>query len=126
MIGMWMWIALGGFAGAISRYAVIRFISVRFSTGFPYGTLAVNVLGSFLLGIMLGLNLREQNKYMYAAFGIGYLGSFTTFSTYAVEGLQMTQQKHWAKFGLYQAATYGMCVAAAGAGFLCGSSLLHY
>lgn len=120
---IWLYAALGGFAGAMSRYAIIQFISTRFSTAFPYGTLTVNVIGSFLLGLLLGTNMDEESKYAYAALGIGYLGSFTTFSTYAVESLQMSQKKRWRTLLLYQLTSYGLSISAAAIGFLCGRSL---
>lgn len=120
---IWLYVALGGFAGAISRYAMIRFISSRFSTAFPYGTLTVNVLGSFALGFLLGTQLDVERKHDYAALGIGYLGSFTTFSTYAVEGLQMTQKKRWRSFLLYQLTSYSLCIGAAVLGFIYGRSM---
>lgn len=121
---IWLYVALGGFAGAISRYAMIQFIGIRFSTAFPYGTLTVNVLGSFALGLLLGSQLDVERKHYYAALGIGYLGSFTTFSTYAVEGLQMTQKKRWRTFMLYQLTSYGLSIGAAALGFLCGRSMI--
>ncbi|MEX2414902.1 MAG: fluoride efflux transporter CrcB [Paenibacillaceae bacterium] len=120
---IWLYVALGGFAGAMSRYAIIQFISTRFSTAFPYGTLTVNVIGSFVLGLLLGTNMDEESKYAYAALGIGYLGSFTTFSTYAVESLQMSQKKRWRTLLLYQLTSYGLSISAAAIGFLCGRSL---
>jgi CrcB protein len=119
MSGMWMYLALGGFSGAICRYMIIRLISIRFSTAFPYGTLTVNVLGSFALGLMLGSNMDEDEAYIYASLGIGFLGSFTTFSTYALESLELSQKKRWKSFIMYQLASYCLTVTAAAIGFIC-------
>ncbi len=120
---IWLLVALGGCAGAMSRYAVIQFMSARFSTAFPYGTLTVNILGSFTLGLLLGSQWDAEHKHYFAVLGIGYLGSFTTFSTYAVEGLQMVQKKRWRSFILYQLTSYGLSIGAATVGFLCGRSM---
>ncbi|CEE01771.1 MULTISPECIES: fluoride efflux transporter FluC [Bacillaceae] len=79
-------IAIGGFFGAISRYYISEKWNRKF--GFlPYGTLFVNLFGSFLLGLIIGF---DTNQYIYSLLGIGFLGAFTTFSTFIVEliGLQ--------------------------------------
>jgi CrcB protein len=120
---IWMYVALGGLTGAISRYAMIGLISTRFPSAFPYGTLAVNIIGSFTLGLLLGTNMDQESKHAYAALGIGFLGSFTTFSTYAVESLQMSQKKQWSNMIIYQLTSYGLSIGAAALGFLCGRSM---
>lgn len=120
---IWMYVALGGFTGAISRYAMIRRISTRFPSAFPYGTLTVNIIGSFALGLLLGTNMAQESKYAYAALGVGFLGSFTTFSTYAVESLHMSQKKQWSNMIIYQLTSYGLSIGAAVLGFLCGRSM---
>lgn len=76
-------IAVGGFAGAVLRHAV----SVAFPSAFPWGTLAVNVLGSFALGLLLYEarllgTLRPETRLVV---GTGFLSSFTTYSTFAIE-----------------------------------------
>lgn len=120
---IWLYVALGGFGGAISRYAMIQFIGARFSTAFPYGTLTVNVIGSFALGLLLGTDMDQDSKYSFAGLGIGFLGSFTTFSTYAVESLHMSQKKRWSTLMMYQLTSYGLSIGATALGFLCGRSL---
>ena len=76
-------VAVGGFAGATCRFLV----DGLFTTGFPWGTLAVNVTGSFLLGVLLYENrlvgaLSQETRLV---LGTGFLSSFTTYSTFAVE-----------------------------------------
>ena len=73
-------VALGGALGAASRYLVERAVSRR--RGEPWGTFAVNVSGSFLLGLLLGLAPSDD---IVTVLGVGVLGSYTTFSAYAVE-----------------------------------------
>mgnify|MGYP000876586371 CR=1 FL=1 len=80
-------IAVGGFFGAISRYYISRKWNSKF--GFlPYGTLFVNIFGSFLLGLIIGL---DTDQYIYSLFGIGFLGAFTTFSTFIVELIELQE-----------------------------------
>jgi CrcB protein len=123
MNAIWIYVALGGFAGAVSRYALTRLMSTRFPTAFPYGTLTVNVVGSFALGLLAGSNMAQDHKYTYAALGIGFLGAFTTFSTYAVESLHMAQRKQWSMMIIYQLTSYGISIGAAALGFLAGKSM---
>lgn len=120
---IWLYIAFGGFAGAISRYSLVKLISTRFPSAIPYGTLSVNILGSFALGMLVGSNMQQASKYSYAALGVGFLGSFTTFSTYAVESLHMSQKQQWSNLIKYQLMSYGFSVGAAALGFLVGKSM---
>ncbi|BAU28613.1 protein CrcB [Aneurinibacillus soli] len=86
-----VWVATGGGLGAISRFAVTSFISRVVSSPMPYGTLVVNLLGSFLLGLLYGIEA-SLPQLLFA--GVGFLGSFTTFSTFQFDiiGLRGTQQ----------------------------------
>ncbi|MCI1695895.1 fluoride efflux transporter CrcB [Aneurinibacillus aneurinilyticus] len=81
-----LWVALGGFFGAISRFTMVSLVDKRAKSSFPYGTMTVNVLGSFCLGLLYGLHVGWQAK---AMLGAGFLGSFTTFSTFAYENVQL-------------------------------------
>ena len=85
-------VALGGALGATLRYAVSEWVSVD---SFPYATLSVNLVGSFLLGVLAGglaQNLLSAN--MALLLGTGVLGAFTTMSTFSVETIQMFEQGH--------------------------------
>src|SRR5690606_4679126 len=113
------YIALGGFTGAMNRYAVIQYMSKRFATAFPYGTLIVNVIGAVALGVLFRAGMDHASKRAYAATGIGFLGSFTTFSTYAVESLGMSQNKRWRALLMYQLISYGLSIGAFALGFMC-------
>jgi CrcB protein len=87
-----LYIGAGGFIGAILRYLVSRFTS-GFTSVFPLGTLLVNVLGSFLLGFVLystlfGKNIPAEFRDFLA---IGFIGGFTTMSTFAYESFRMLE-----------------------------------
>lgn len=75
-------IGLVGGLGAVARFALDGAVAARLGRGFPYGTLAVNVLGSFVLGALVGAVV-SQDEYRLA--GTGLIGGFTTFSTWALE-----------------------------------------
>lgn len=86
-------IALGAALGANARYLVNVWAANRFGADFPYGTLLVNISGSFILGLLLALaserlSLSPDLRLLLA---VGFLGSYTTFSSYAVESLNLWQ-----------------------------------
>ena len=87
MIKMFFIVGLGSFLGGGSRYLTQQFITKQFSTPFPYGTLIVNILGCFLIGIIFSLsekaNLLSTELRMFLA--TGFCGGFTTFSTFSLE-----------------------------------------
>lgn len=85
-------VALGGAFGAMSRYLISGWVArLTHESPFPYGTLAVNVIGSFLLGLMMGLG--SEGRFMLPptvrlVLGVGFLGAFTTFSTFSIETIE--------------------------------------
>jgi len=80
-------VGCGGFLGSISRYKLESTISSKAMTVFPIGTFIINILGSFLLGIVTALTL--HHPHYYALFGDGFLGAFTTFSTFIYGSVQL-------------------------------------
>ena len=95
-------IAVGAALGALSRYSVIRFCTRRFGLDFPVGTLLVNLSGSLLMGVAAGLfRIRFSLPNLDHLVTIGFLGSYTTFSTYALEVTYLLRQKAIAPALLY-------------------------
>lgn len=85
-------IGVGGFAGAIARYALGSYIGSRYGVRFPYGTFVINMTGSFLIGFILALLSRTTaSQYWRYLIPIGFIGAYTTFSTFEYETLRAIQ-----------------------------------
>lgn len=83
---------VGGGAGTLARYGVsVWFHSLRWSAGFPWHTFAINVAGSFLLGI-LAMACKDRPNLL-LLLGTGFCGGFTTFSTFSVEGIKLMEDE---------------------------------
>ncbi len=98
-------IALGGALGTVARYLLGGFVQ-RASDTFPYGTLVVNVTGSFLLGFLVRYLLETTaSPELRAVLAIGFCGGYTTFSTFSYETIQQIQQGEFLRAGGYVAAS---------------------
>jgi len=96
-------VAVGAMLGANLRYLVSIWSVERWGAEFPYGTFIVNVTGAFAIGIMLAfLGERLDVSPLWRLFFVtGFLGGYTTFSTYAWEGLTLAEQGAWLRAGAY-------------------------
>lgn len=112
-------VALGGLVGASLRYLLEAAVVTRFGSDFPWGTLAINLIGAFGLGVLTVLTVERELLPLLArpAFGIGLLGAFTTFSTYAVETIVLAEGGRMLRAATYVVATNVAGVGAAVAGF---------
>jgi fluoride exporter len=118
-------VAVFGAAGAVSRYAVDGWITDAARGQFPWGTFVINVAGAFALGLLVALTTERllPHPNWRIAVGIGFLGSFTTFSTYAYESIKLAED---GAVGLALVNSVGMValgLLAAFAGLALGRSL---
>jgi fluoride exporter len=119
----------GGMIGAWARYRCTHWIYERTGTAFPWGTLAVNVSGSFLVGLAVpaltlsGLNLSAGHEVWRAFVTVGVLSSFTTFSTFALEAVTLVQDGRRDRALAYAACSVGAGLAAVAFGFWLGRTL---
>lgn len=92
-----LWISIGAVLGANLRYWVGDWAAQRFGSGFPYGTLLINLSGSFLLGLIVSMSMENFiiDPRLRLLLTIGFLGSYTTFSTYAYESIALISQGQW-------------------------------
>lgn len=83
-------VAIGGAFGALTRFQLGRMISQKANTIFPLGTFVINISGAILLGLLTGIDVSNR---VYLLFGDGFLGAYTTFSTFMYEGFNLFQGK---------------------------------
>ncbi|MDF4896765.1 fluoride efflux transporter CrcB [Vibrio parahaemolyticus] len=112
-------IALGGAIGACSRYLVSEFCVLLFGRGFPYGTLTVNVVGSFIMGLLIAAFKSEilATEPWRQVIGLGFLGALTTFSTFSMDNVLLVQQGAFFKMGLNILLNVVLSISAAWIGF---------
>lgn len=98
-----LFVAIGGALGAGLRYAVGQW-QASSAHKFPFGTVIVNVIGSFLLGWLIGA---KTGEIVFALLGVGFCGAFTTFSTIQWELFQLHKQQAYRLLFIYALVTYG-------------------
>lgn len=118
-------IAGGGAIGAVARFLVSTGVYRLMGRDFPWGTLAVNLFGSFAMGLLFVLLLERSliAPEVRAAILVGFLGSFTTFSTFSLETLTLVEQGEALRALLNVAASVLLCVAACWAGIIAARAL---
>jgi len=107
-------VAAGGAIGALSRYWISGFILNNANFRLPYGTLLCNVLGSFLMGVLFVLILEKAriSPEMRPLLMVGFLGAFTTFSTFSLEAVTLLQEGHIMSAAIYILVSVVLCIAA--------------
>ncbi|GHH98357.1 fluoride efflux transporter FluC [Neobacillus kokaensis] len=113
-----LFVSIGGFFGAICRFGLSRLL--KGTSGFPYGTFVVNLLGAFLLGLIVGL---ELHGHIYTLAGVGFMGAFTTFSTFMLESEQIKMAGKDASFYVYVVLSLALGLGILFCGLIIGNSL---
>ncbi|MDX9947025.1 MAG: fluoride efflux transporter CrcB [Bacteroidales bacterium] len=108
MVKSMLFAGFGGFIGTVLRFLVSKYFQINFDTVFPWGTLIINIAGSFLIGIFLGIF--EKGFVMSSEwrlfFTVGICGGFTTFSTFSNDSFMLLQNKEILKFSLYAGMSF--------------------
>jgi CrcB protein len=117
-------VAIGSALGGLARHGCVLLGAWLFGAAFPWGTLAVNVIGSAAVGVFAGLALTaDLPPGARHFFVIGFCGGFTTFSAFSLQVLELAMQGAWARAGFYVGASLVLCLAAVGLGWLIASGL---
>jgi CrcB protein len=117
-------VAIGGLIGAPTRFLVDRLVADRVETDFPLGTFLINVSGSFVLGLLTGLDLAGHMPLVVKALvGTGFCGAYTTFSTWSYETVRLLQEGEYLEAFTNAFLSVVVGLLAAGAGMALG--LIH-
>ncbi|MEZ5079280.1 MAG: CrcB family protein [Thermoleophilia bacterium] len=118
---VWVGVAVCGAMGAVARFAVAQALAARTPATFPLGTFAVNSIGSFLAGVAAGAHLDGTARVVLVG---GFLGAFTTFSTWVVEAHRVGHAHHRRATVVYVGTTLLAGLVAAGVGWALAALLL--
>lgn len=118
-------VALGGALGASARYGLDRLIEARSSAVFPWSTFAINISGCFLIGVITALLIDRHHLPAWLRIGlvVGFVGGYTTFSTFAQEALDLGEIHHVAIAAAYVVASVAVGMAAVYAGTKLGRAV---
>ncbi len=117
-----LWVALGGALGSVGRYWTGLWIARLLGEMFPWGTLAINIVGSFVIGLFATLTVADGplpasvNARLFVMAGI--CGGYTTFSAFSLQTLALARAGHWAWAAGYVGLSVVLCLASVTAGHL--------
>lgn len=129
-MSMWLpyiLVGVGGFVGANARFILARGVGALFETRFPLGTFIVNMSGSFLLGVLgtiVAHKVMPNSEAIRLALGVGFLGAFTTFSTFEMETHALFEDGSWLMAALNMAASLLVGLIALRAGIVVAKAWL--
>src|SRR5437879_13261634 len=111
-------IAVGGAIGSVCRYVMVDLVQRMTHPAFPFGTLAVNIVGSLIVGLVSGYIMNMQaHPLIRPALIVGFCGGFTTFSTFSFETFGLISGGEWGRAAAYVVASVVACIAGTALGF---------
>ena len=123
----YLWVALGGALGSVARFWIHGLVLAKTGTAFPWGTLVINVTGSFIIGIIGALALPEgrldssSRQFATQFLMIGVCGGYTTFSSFSLQTLNLLRDREWLYAGGNVILSVVLCMIAVWLGWLTGT-----
>jgi CrcB protein len=124
----YLWVAIGGALGSMARYGIGGLVSEKFGQSFPWGTLLVNVSGSFVIGFLGALaapggKMSSQSRLLTTQLlTTGVCGGYTTFSSFSLQTLNLLRDREWLYAGGNILLSVILCMIAVWLGYLLGST----
>ena len=120
-----LYVALGGALGSVARFWLSEAVAARYGNAFPWGTLVVNVAGSFVIGLLAAVSLSD-GRFLLAPparffLMVGVCGGFTTFSAFSLQTYALAQNGEWARAVMNALLSVLLCLAAVVLGQVAGS-----
>ena len=126
----YLWVGLGGALGTLARYGLSGLVAVQFGETFPWGTLAVNVLGSFVIGFAAVLTAPDGRLFVGPTARqfvmTGICGGFTTFSSFSLNTLNLIRDGEWGYAGLNMVGSVVLCMISVWLGAACATLLNQF
>ena len=121
----YVWVAIGSAVGGMSRFWLSRVVGERFGETFPWGTIVINITGSFVIGLLWALvqpdgRLGASRTLITQFCIVGICGGYTTFSSFSLQTLRLAQEKQWLWAGGNIAISVVACLVAVWLGFILG------
>ena len=115
-MAIYYWIALGSVIGGVGRFALSGFVAHRFGETFPWGTLVINITGSFLIGFIAALT-QPEGRFPVGSTGrqflmTGVCGGYTTYSSFSLQTLTLARDGEWLLAGANATGTFVLCFVA--------------
>ena len=119
----YFWVSLGGAIGSAARFWVSGLVAQRFGQTFPYGTLVVNITGSFVVGLLAAMSVPEGRWFITPSarvfLMIGLCGGYTTFSSFSLQTLTLVQEGEWLRAATNSVASVVCCLVSVWLGYAC-------
>lgn len=126
-MSLYLWIAVGSALGGLARFALSGLIAHQVGESFPWGTFAVNVTGSFVIGLFATLTSPDGRLFVSAEVRhfvmTGILGGFTTYSSFSLQTLALARDGEWLRAGANAIGTFILCFVAVWFGHICAAWL---
>jgi CrcB protein len=125
----YLWVAIGGALGSVGRFWLNGIISTRFGETFPWGTMLINITGSFVIGVIAALaspegRMDSQSRAFATQFlMIGICGGYTTFSSFSLQTMNLLRDREWLYAGGNVILSVVLCMVAVWLGWLLGSTV---
>lgn len=123
----YLWIAIGSALGGMARYACSRAVALRYGETFPWGTLLVNVSGSFIIGVIASATGPESRLIVSpnarTFMLVGLCGGYTTYSSFSLQTLELIRNRDFGEAFGNVLLTVAACLAAVAIGYILGSAL---
>ncbi len=124
---IYLWVAIGSALGGVARYWCSGLVAEHVGETFPWGTIAVNVVGSFLIGLIATLSAPDGRLFLSGEarqfIMIGILGGYTTFSSFSLQTLALMRDGEWLRAGANVGLSVALCLLAVWLGHLAAASL---
>ena len=122
----YLWVAIGGALGSVGRFWLSGLVATRYGETFPWGTLAINVTGSFVIGFLAAFAAAEGRVQLSPGFRqffmIGVCGGYTTISSFSLQTLNLMRDREWLYAGGNVILSVVLCMIAVWLGWLLGAA----